>query len=145
MAVMTTAGSTFGVTATAPGTYNAAGFNALSFTSVGEVTDMGEVGHEYALVNHNSIAVRRVQKLKGSYDAGAVTLQFGRDYTDAGQTALTTALAADTSVSCRVTLQNGKKLYFTGLVTSFKTNVGQSDQITAASCVIELTGDVLEV
>lgn len=145
MPVMTTAGSTFGVSAVLPGTYNAAGFNALTFTTVGEVTDMGEVGSEYSIVNHNPISARRVQKLKGSYDAGSITLQFGRDYTDAGQTAMQTALSSDSAVALRVTLQNGKKLYFTGLVTSFKTSVGSVDQVTSASAVVELVGDVLEV
>jgi len=145
MAVMTTAGSTFGVSATLPGTYNNSGFNALTFTAVGEVTDMGEVGAEYSLVNHQPISARRVQKLKGSYDAGSITLQFGRDYTDAGQIAMQTALSSDTAVAIRIVLQNGKKLYFSGLVTSFKTNIGGVDQVTAASALVELTGDVLEV
>lgn len=145
MAVMTTAGSSFALTATAPGTYNSTGFNALTFTTVGEVTDLGEVGHEYNLVNHLPVSARRATKLKGSYDAGSLTLQFGRDYTDAGQTALMTALSSDSPVSCKLTLQNGKKLYFQGLVTSFKTGLGNVDQVTGGTCVIELTGDVLEV
>lgn len=142
---MTTAGSSFAVSATLPGTYNAAGFNGLTYTVVGEVTDMGEVGAEYSLTNHQPIAARRVQKLKGSYDAGSITLQFGRDYTDAGQIALQTALSSDAAISVRITLQNGKKLYFTGLITSFKTNMGGVDQVTAASALVELVGDVLEV
>ena len=121
------------------------GFNALTFTSVGEVTDMGEVGAEYSLVNHQPISARRVQKLKGSYDAGSITLQFGRDYTDAGQIALQTASSSDNPVAVRITLQNGKKLYFTALVTSFKTSMGGVDQVTAASALCELVGDVLEV
>lgn len=145
MSVMTTAGSTFGVSATLPATYNAVGFNALTYAAVGEVTDMGEVGSEYSLVNHSPISARRIQKLKGSYDAGAITLQYGRDYTDAGQSALATALGSDNSIAIRITLQNGKKLYFQGLVTSFTTAVGSVDNVTGGSCTIELTNDVLEV
>lgn len=145
MAVMTSAGSTFAASASLPATYDAAGYNALTYTAVGEVTDMGEVGREYNIVNHVPLSNRRVQKLKGSYNAGAITLQFGRDFSDAGQTLLSAALASDNQYSFRMTLQNGKKLYFTGVVTTQKTNVGSVDNITGGSCQIELCTDVVEV
>ena len=147
MTVMTTAGSQFKVTATAPATYDAAGYNAIygGMSLVGEVTDLGEVGREYNVVNHNPISNRLTQKIKGSFNAGSITLQFGRDFTDAGQSVLFTASRSDSPYSFVIVLQNGKRLYFTGLVTSFKTSVGSVDQITAASCVIELQTDVIEV
>lgn len=145
MTVMTTAGSQFKLSAAAPATYDATGYNALTYTLVGEVTDMGEVGREYNVVNHNPISNRLTQKIKGSYNAGSITLQFGRDFSDAGQTLLFTASRSDSPYTFVIILQNGKKLYFTGLVTSFKNSVGSVDQITAASCVIELQTDVVEV
>ena len=145
MTVMTTAGSQFKLTAAAPATYDATGFNALTMTLVGEVTDLGEVGREYNVVNHNPISDRRTKKIKGSYNAGSIALQFGRDFADAGQQLLFAAVASDAEYSMVIILQNGKKLYFTGLVTSFKTSVGSVDQITAGTCQIELQGDVLEV
>lgn len=145
MTVMTTAGSTFKISASLPATYDATGYNALTYTAVGEVTDMGEVGREYNVVNHNPISARRTLKIKGSYNAGTISLQFGRDFTDAGQTLLTAAVASDNAYSVQITLQNGKKLYFTGLISSFKTSIGSVDQITAATANIELQTDVLEV
>lgn len=145
MAVMTSAGSTLALSASAPATFDATGYNALTYTLVGEVTDLGEVGREYNLVNHTPLGNRRVQKFKGSYNNGSLQVQMGRDTTDAGQTALQTALGVDTAYSFRVTLQNGKKLYFTGVVMSYKTNVGSVDQITGATTTIEVTTDIIEV
>lgn len=145
MSVMTTAGSEFKISASLPATYDATGYNALTYTLVGEVTDLGEVGREYAVVNHNPISNRKTQKIKGSYNPGDLNLQFGRDFTDAGQTLLTAAVASDNAYSVQITLQNGKKLYFTVLVTSFKTSMGGVDQITAATAALTLQTDVLEV
>lgn len=145
MTVMTTAGSQFKISASLPATYDATGYNALTYTLVGEVTDMGEVGREYNIVNHTPISNRKVQKIKGSYDPGSITLQYARDYSDAGQSLLATAVASDNAYSVQITLQNGKKLYFTALMTSFKTSMGGVDQVTAGSCVLTLQQDVLEV
>lgn len=145
MTVMTTAGSQFKISASLPATYDAAGYNALTYTLVGEVTDMGEVGREYNIVNHNPISNRKTQKIKGSYNPGDITLQYGRDYTDAGQTLLAAAAASDNAYSVQITLQNGKKLYFTALMTSFKTNMGGVDQITGGTANLTLQTDVVEV
>jgi hypothetical protein len=85
MAVRTTAGSTLKVSASAPATYNTAGYAALTWTSVGEVTDLGEFGREYTLVTHNPINNRITQKFKGSYNEGKMSLKLGLDTDDAGQ------------------------------------------------------------
>ena len=81
MAVQTTAGTTLSLIATAPATYDAAGFATLSTSmkEVGEIVDIGEWGREYNLVTHNPIGDRRTVKLKGSYNDGQIALQLGRE------------------------------------------------------------------
>jgi len=144
MTVMTSAGSTLGISTSLPATYDAAGFNALTYTAVGEITDLGEFGTEYNLVSHTALGNRRVRKFKGSYNNGQLALQMGRDTTDAGQTALRLALASDNSYSFKVTLQNGTKLMFTAKVMSYKTSIGSVDQITGASTSLEVDSDIVE-
>lgn len=144
MAVMTSAGSTLGISASLPATYDVTGFNALTYTAVGEITDLGEFGTEYNLVTYTALGQRQTKKLKGSYNNGALQLQLGRDTTDAGQTLLRTALASDNSYSFRVTLQNATRLQFTGKVMSYKTSVGSVDQITGASTTIEIDSVIVE-
>lgn len=144
MAVMTSAGTTLGVSASLPATYDAAGFNALTYTAIGEITDLGEFGAEYNLVTYTALGLRQTKKLKGSYNNGSLNLQMGRDTTDAGQNALRTALASDNSYSFRVTLQNSTRLQFTGKVMSYKTSVGSVDQITGAQTTIEIDSVIVE-
>lgn len=145
MAVQTSAGSTLAMTASLPATEDATGYNALTYTAIGEITDLGELGKEFNLVTYTSLGSRRVQKLKGSYNQGSMQLQLGRDTTDAGQTLLRVARDSDNQYSFRLTLQNGTKLYFKGIVMGYKTSVGSVDQITAASAAVEITSDIVEV
>lgn len=145
MAVMTTAGSTVATSAALPATFDAAGYNALTYTEIGEVTDVSEFGAEYALVTHMPLATRIAKKFKGSYNNGNVTLQFGKDLSNAGQTLLKTASKSDASYSFRVTLQDGTKIYFTAKVMSMKTNLGGVDSITAGSATLEIDSDIVEV
>ena len=143
--VFTSAGTTLGISASAPATYDDTGFVALTFTDIGEITDMGEYGREYALVTHNPLGDRRTVKRKGSYNDGALTMSLGRVPSDAGQVLLLAALDSDDSYSFEVTLQDGTIQYFTGQVMSYTTNVGSVDQITGASVTGEIDGDIIEV
>lgn len=141
----TSAGTTFSISATQPATYDAAGFNALTWTLVGEVTDMGEFGKKYNLVTHNPLGSRKTFKRKGSYDNGQMALQMARTPTDSGQTLIRTALDSDDSYAFKTVLQDGTILYGQGQVMSYTTNVGSTEQITAASVEFELDGDIIEV
>ena len=143
--VFTSAGTTLGISANAPATYDETGFSALTFTDIGEITDMGEYGREYALVTHNPLGDRRTVKRKGSYNDGALTMSLGRVPSDAGQVLLLAALDSDDSYSFEVTLQDGTIQYFSGQVMSYTTNVGSVDQITGASVTVEIDGDIVEV
>ena len=145
MAATTTAGTTLSASATLPATYDGTGFAALTFTAVGEITDIGEYGKEYNLVTHIPLSTRRTQKLKGSYNEGALALQMAYDSGDTGQGILITALDSDDSISYKVTHQNGDVDYFTGKVMSFRKNVGSTDNIKSASAAIEIDSDIVEV
>lgn len=146
MAIQTSAGSTIAIATALPGTYDATGYNALTWQVVAEVTDIGEFGKEYNLVTHMPVASRQVKKLKGSYNNGAIALQMARDQNvSANQDKLKTALASDASYAFRVTLQDGTKMYFTGKVMSYKNQVGGVDNVTGATCAIELDNDIVEV
>ena len=141
----TSAGTRISVSATLPATYDEAGFGVVVFTEVGEVTDLGEFGREYTLVTHNPLGDRRTVKRKGSYNDGQVSMQVARVPGDAGQTILLAALDDDASYSFEVVLQDGTTQYFTAQVMSYTTNVGSVDQITAASIMIEIDNDIVEV
>jgi len=141
----TSAGTTIGISSTLPNTYDASGYGALSYNAVGEVTDLGEFGREYALVTHNPLGARRTVKRKGSYNDGQVAMTVARVPSDTGQADIITALDSDDPVAFEIVLQDGTTLYFAGVVMSYTTNVGNVDQITSASVMIEITTDIVEV
>ena len=146
MAVQTSAGSTLKISSNLPGTYNAAGFNAVTgLVLVGEITDLGEFGKEYSSVDHVALGNRQKRKFKGSYDNGSLQLQMGRDVADTGQLALKSALNSDASYTFCVTYQDGTKNFFTGKVMSYKNSIGSVDQITGASTMIGIDSDIVEV
>jgi hypothetical protein len=141
MASRTSAGSTLRVSAAQPGTFNVAGYNALSWTEVGEITDLGEFGREYNLVTHNPLKTRATVKKKGSYNEGQINLQMALDDADAGQVILSAAVLSDNDYSFEITLQSGKKYFFQAQVMKFKPNVGSVDNITTASVMLEITSN----
>lgn len=143
--VFTSAGTTLGISAVLPATYTSTAFALLTFTDIGEITDMGEFGREYALVTHNPLGDRRTVKRKGSYNDGALTMSLGRVPSDAGQALLLTARDDDDSYAFVVTLQDGTKQYFSAQVMSYTTSVGSVDQITGASVMVEIDNDIIEV
>jgi len=143
--VRTTAGSTLGISTTAPATYDDTGFSALSFDLIADVTELGEFGRTYNLVTHNPIADRRTVKRKGSFNDGAITMQLGRDGTDVGQIAARTALDDDDSAYFALTMQDGTILYFSAQVMSFTYNMGNVDSITAGAVTLEIDDDILEI
>jgi hypothetical protein len=139
MTVRSSAGSTIGISSSAPATFNVAGYDALTYTTIGEVTDLGEFGRVYNLIKHNPLGNRGTVKLKGSYDEGQINMQLGLDTDDAGQILAKAASLSDADYYFVVTTQNGDKYYFPSKVMSFKVNVGSVDSVTAASIMLELT------
>ena len=141
----TSAGTKLFISASAPATYNKTGFEALTFTEIGEVSEMGEFGRQYNLVTFNTLGDRRTVKRKGSYNDGTIACQMARVPDDAGQTILTTAVNSDNSYSIKIQLQDGTVFYTSAQVMSYTTNIGNVDQITSATVNLEIDNDILEV
>jgi hypothetical protein len=143
MTAQTSAGTTLGISAGSPVTFNEVGFEALApFTLIGEITDItGDLGRVYSLVTHNPLASRATEKYKGSYNSGSATISLAIDRSDAGQILAKAALTSDADYSFCITFQDGSKTYFRGKVMSFPTTPGSVDSIKAGTITIEITAD----
>lgn len=144
MTVFTSAGTTLTISASIPATFDDTGYAAVFAESpgpavVGEITDMGEFGREFALVTHMPVGSRGTQKFKGSFNEGTMALSMGLDTDDSGQVIMKTASLSDANFSFLVTTQSGDKYYFQSKVMSFKVNVASVDSITTATASLELT------
>lgn len=139
MTARSSAGSVIKLTAAQPATYDAAGYNALTFTQIGEVTNLGELGREYQLITHNPLATRATVKLKGSFNEGSIDMQLALDNSDAGQTLAKAASLSDSDYSFVIITQDGHKYYFQAKVMSFKVGIGSVNDVTKATIKLELT------
>lgn len=139
MAVSTVAGTTIGIVAGAPATFDAAGYGALEFKKIGEVTDGGSHGRVYAEVTHNPIDTRGTQKFKGSFNEGNKTLQLGVDRDDEGQIVAKEALKSDDDYSFEVRYPGGDIDYFQAKVMSFVINASTVDSVIAGTIELSIT------
>lgn len=141
----TLAQSSISVTATAPATYDITGFDALAdWTEVGEVTDLSGHGDTYTEVTHLPLSSRRVQKLKGSVDAGSETYTLADDIDDAGQLVLKAALASDDDYYFKETWQDGTIEYYAAKVMSFAGVGGNADNVRARTITVGINDEILE-
>jgi hypothetical protein len=142
-----TAGTTIAISATLPTTYDAdavTGFPAATYSTCGEVTDIGEYGKEYNLITHNPIGDRKTYKFKGNYNNGTLALQMAADATDAGQAILLAASDSDASYAVKITHQDGAVDYFSGKVMTYKKAVA-AESILSATASFEIDSDIVEV
>lgn len=96
------------------------------YVAIGEITDLGTFGRVYQEIVAQSIGTRGDRKFKGTYNDGQMTIKVNRDYADAGQTAVDTALDSDSDYNFRITLNDNEDGGFTNPTTiTFKAKVMQ--------------------
>ena len=142
--VQTVAGLTLAVTASQPATQDSAGYGALSYDDVGEITTIGEYGKQFNLVTHNPIADPKTNKFKGSYDNGSLSMELAIDTADTGQGILDAAVDSNSDYTFRVTRQDGEIDYFQGKIMSKTVNAGGVDEILTSSINLEITTDIVQ-
>ena len=119
------------ISAALPATNNAAGFAALTWTEIGELTDIGSVkGRSYNTSTHAPISSAQQIEKKGSYKLGKADMVVGWDGSDAGQVLVETAANSNTAIySFKLLKQGGGIRYFTAQVMEFVENFGTVDNI----------------
>lgn len=143
MAAITNAGTTLRISATAPATFNVAGYETIFEADpppalVGEIVDHGASGPTTALITHEPCDSGNVQKLKGNTNWGSINLQMALDSDDAGQILLKTARASRLPYSFMITYQNGDVDYFQALVMSFEVTRSTVNNRITAQVVLEV-------
>lgn len=140
MTVSTSAGTTLAISAAAPATYDAAGYAALTFTSIGEVSDLGDIpSRVYDIVNWRNIANRGDSKSKGGYTLGSQTVTVGIDPADAGQTLVDTAILSDNAYSVKIAHPKLGTIYARALVMGGTRSYGDVNTIATRQIMLEYT------
>ena len=154
MSVQTAAGSKIFIGPVNSTANSAAEYEALAYTLIGEVTDVGEFGDTFRTTSHTAISDRRERLFKTSKSAGTLALQLGRDPDDAGQAALKAARDSDSNYAFMIQQNdpgvsgspaNPTTHFFRALVLGFTTSIGNSENVIGASCQVAINSDVVEV
>lgn len=147
--IFSSVGTLISVSDAAPATYDSTGFAALTFSLVGEASEIPAFGAEAALATHTPLATGIVNKRRGSRNEGSVTIPMALSDADAGQailrTAALTGAGMDAQVSFKITLPNSDVIYGSAQVMSFKTNIGNADAIAMAEVTLELDNKLVYV
>jgi len=139
MALGTVAGTTIGISASTPATFDDAGYEALTFTNIGNIEDGGEHGRVYQEVTFNPIDTRGTKKYKGSFNEGNKTLSIAYNSDDAGMILLKTALASDADFSFEVAYPDGDIDWFQAKVMTLSKATNGVDSIRMASVELSIT------
>ena len=144
MALTEGIGGFMSVSAATPADFDAAGYVALTFTDVGEVSEIPEFGASHTPVTFTPLKTGIVNKFHGELNYGSITIPLGYDSADPGQIILLAALESKSAISFRETRSDGTIRYIMGKVMSFPR--GQSvGSVNMASCTIEFTRADVEV
>lgn len=139
------AGSKLSISAGIPATYNEAGFSALTYTLVNEITSIGAIGPESAVITHQPVSENVTYKLRGSRDNGSLAISGARAPGDPGQALLIAGESSNDPVAIKIELQDGTLIYCQAMVLSYKTNIGGQGQITGFESNVAISGAVFDV
>lgn len=146
MGSTTAQGTALAITAAAPATFDEAGYEALTYTEIGEIEKIGTIGATTAKVEFTPLKGGK-QKHKGSTDFGSLQPSLAHDDEDAGQTLLRTASEPGNNAkySFKVTYPDGAIRYFQGRVFGYPETVDGADSIIMATPTIEIDTKVVKV
>jgi hypothetical protein len=143
---ITAAGTKLAISAAAPATEDAAGYAALTFTTIGDIEKIGAIGATTNKVEFQPLDGPK-QKHKGSTDYGSLQPSLAHDDEDAGQTLLRTAgdPASNDLYSFKVTLPDGAIRYFQGRVFGYPETIDGADTIVMANPTVEIDTKIIKV
>jgi hypothetical protein len=126
-------GTCVSVAATVPATFDKAGYEALTYTQLGELESIGDITVVHAAVTFQNMCTGRTSTLKGAEEPLEVSLTVGLDRSDAGQVIMTAARKSLTQkVSIKVSEANGDAVYFHGFVMSDSILYGGINEVKRA-------------
>ena len=136
----TAAGATIALSASQPATYDAAGYEALTFTPIGGVTDLGQIPSKvFQMVEVFFVASRGKAKAKGGYDLGSQTVTYAVNDDDAGQTMVDAASESDAAYSVKIAHPTEGTIYAQALVMGGAINYGDVNTASTQAITLEYT------
>lgn len=115
------AGSTLNLSASLPGSYDEAGWEAVTgFAAVGNIESFDPFGNVHNIELHNPVAHSGTEAIKTNFDPGAASFTLALDYSNAGQAIAEAALASRNSYSVEIITPDNISHFCLGKITEFR-------------------------
>lgn len=140
-------GTTLGVVLGEPATYDAAGFGALTFADVAEVSEIPQLGGSGTVAEFIRLASGVVSKQVGSINYGEITIPMAAVWSDAGYAALKAGFDGTNARkvhSFEIAHPTVGTLYFTGVISGVQYTPGDANTAYTNSVTVSITDKVIE-
>lgn len=138
-------GTTISISASLPATEDAAGYAALTFTAIGGVISVGEIGDTYEGSSYSELNTGRSITVKGAASGGTIDVPYIPDYSDAGQAIVDTALTLDNDYSIEIVRSDGLTEYFQGRIMSRRNASAEASSVRQRTFSIAINTATVEV
>lgn len=128
-----------------------ADFAGQSWVPVNWMENLGAFGDESTSVTFDAIEQQRTQKLKGTRNAGDMTLVCGIDYEDVGQATLRGAETEPNNYAFKVVFNDapsggsGSERYFIALVMSARETLDTANNVMKLNATLGLNSNIVRV
>lgn len=148
MGAITSTGTIMSVAAAQPATFDQVGYEALSFTEVGEVLSIAEYGATTQVVTHEPLKTGVTEKFKGFINYGQASAQLAYDSSDAGQAILKAGSDGATRFqnhSIKIEYSDGSVDYLDAGIFSYTKNPSGANSMVGSSVGLEVNRAPVEV
>lgn len=128
-----------------------ADFDGQSWVEINWAENIGAFGDESAEITFEAIGEGRTIKLKGTRNAGNVSLVFGADYEDAGQAALRAAEATPHDYAFKVEFDDAPSggtpslRYFIAKVMSARETLDSANNVIKLNATLGINSNIVRV
>lgn len=150
MSKQTSTGILLGCVEGSPATQDQVGYEALTFTNIGELTNIPDFGATVQVVESNPLATGITEKFPGFVNFGSVNLEADLDDEDAGQALATDAVTPDHAsfgkvFSFKLTYASGAVRYWQARFFSATEAPGSANSMVTTAMNVEIVTKVLKV
>lgn len=137
----TSAGTQLFISEQLPADTTISDFDLVSFTEVGEVSDIAEFGSSAEVLTYYALGSNVPEKSLGNLSVGNLTLTMAAVRDDTGQAIIQQARRDRQRCSFQIITSDPDVYYFTGLISDYSVSIGGPDQIVSASVTIALDSE----
>jgi hypothetical protein len=148
MAIQPSVGATWAVSTSSPATEDATGYNALTYTEVESIENLGAIGPTFEDVTFTPLKTGITQHRKGGKDYGQLSVSMASDLSATGQALVLSGVdgAEETTVfSHKVTLSDGSIRYFQGQIYSAPEQVGSASEMVLVEVNVMISSAIVRV